>query len=251
MTEILPGVHLLDGTSEIGAAQLGATNVCLLVERGTVTMVDAGMPGVMGDRLLAWLDELGFEPRAVRRLIITHHHIDHVGGAPEVVALTGAEVWAHHADAGVIDGSQAREPIPAARREQVLAAMPPELREAAARSFAQMLETPTLPVDVRLVGGEELGILGGCRILHTPGHTAGHLCLHLPALSLLIGGDLLRYRDGVLVEAPAFATADPAELKDSARRVAELPVDRFIGYHGGYLTEGAGERLRELRERLG
>jgi glyoxylase-like metal-dependent hydrolase (beta-lactamase superfamily II) len=250
MTEILPGVHLIDGSDKLGAARFGPTNVCLLVDHGAVTMVDAGMPGVIGDRLLACLDGLGLEPQAVRRLIITHHHLDHVGGAPEVVALTGAEVWAHRDDAGVIDGSVPREPLSPERREKALAMMPAELREAAARSFDQMLDTPTLPVDVRLVGGEELSVLGGCRILHTPGHTAGHLSLHLPALSLLIAGDLLGYGGGVIKEAPPFATADAAVLRASAREMTALPVDRFIGYHGGYLTEGAGALLRELGERL-
>ena len=57
-------------------------NICLLVEGGKITMVDAGLPG-SSTGLLAYLDEIGLASQAVRRVIITHHHIDHVGGLPE------------------------------------------------------------------------------------------------------------------------------------------------------------------------
>ena len=103
----------------------------------------------------------------------------------------------------------------------------------------QMGEVAPVGVDLRLVGGEELGVFGGVQILHSPGHTAGHLCLYLPALSLLVAGDLLRLEDGTIREAPASFAADADQALDSARQIAALGFEHFIGYHGGYTVSGA------------
>jgi glyoxylase-like metal-dependent hydrolase (beta-lactamase superfamily II) len=220
-------------------------NLCLLVAEGEATLIDAGLPGVSAP-LLAYLAEIGLPPEAIKRIIVTHHHIDHVGGLPEIIALTGAEVWAHKKDAPLIDGSTPRPAIPPERLEARLAQVPAEAREAAIARMKHMADIPPVPVDLRLVGGEELNLLGGVEILHAPGHTAGHLVLYLPAESLLIAGDLMRYQEGVIRESPPDFALDAAEALASARRIAaHLPFERFIGYHGGYMVSGAKKLLSE------
>jgi glyoxylase-like metal-dependent hydrolase (beta-lactamase superfamily II) len=247
MVEILPGVHVIDGTGTAGEAGRppgggGPMNVCLLVDGGCATLIDAGMAGT-GARLAAELDAIGLPPHAVRRVIITHHHLDHVGGLAEVVALTGAEVWVHRDDAGVVDGSTPRSTSPA-QRDAMLAQLPPEQRPAALERMRRMAAVPPVPVDLRLVGGEELAVLGGVRLLHTPGHTAGHLALHVPGSSLLLAGDLLRCEEGVVRMGPAHYTLDHDQAATSARMLAALPVDRLLGYHGGWLASGARPLLQ-------
>jgi glyoxylase-like metal-dependent hydrolase (beta-lactamase superfamily II) len=160
-----------------------------------------------------------------------------------LLELSGAEVWAHRDDAAVIEGAVSRPGIPPERVEALLAALPVDQRGAAAARVQQMGEVAPVGVDLRLVGGEELGVLGGVQILHSPGHTAGRLCLYLPALSLLVAGDLLRLEDGVIREAPSGFAADADQALDSARQVAALGFERFIGYHGGYAVSGARELL--------
>jgi glyoxylase-like metal-dependent hydrolase (beta-lactamase superfamily II) len=243
MAEILPGVHVLSFAQGVGGPG-GTMNICLLVEDDKITMVDAGLPGSSAG-LLAYLDEIGLAPRAVRRVIITHHHLDHVGGLPEVLKLSGAEVWAHRDDAAVIEGTVPRPGIPPERIEAMVAAIPAEQRAAATARMKQMSDVAPAAVGLRLVGGEELNVLGGVRILHTPGHTAGHLCLYLPALSLLVAGDLLRLEDGVIRESPTGFAADADQALDSARQIATLGFESFIGYHGGHVVSGARELLSE------
>ena len=241
MSEILPGVHVVSLAQGSGAPG-GAMNVCLLVEGGQITVVDAGLPG-SSTAILDYVAEIGLTPQAVRRVIITHHHLDHVGGLPELVGRTGAEVWAHRDDAATIEGETPRPAIPPARIEAMLAAVPVAQREAAATRMKQMGEVPPSRVDLRLVGDEELNVLAGVRILHSPGHTPGHLCLYLPALSLLIAGDLMRLTDGVISESPTGFAADAAQAVASARRVVGLGFESFVGYHGGYVVSEAPQLL--------
>jgi glyoxylase-like metal-dependent hydrolase (beta-lactamase superfamily II) len=235
MAEILPGVHIVEGVTGPGTPG-HSVNVCLLVEDHEITMIDAGYRGGGRHAVLGYLERIGAGPTDVRRIIITHHHGDHTGGLAAVVAHTGAEVWAHADDAPYIDGTMPR-PEPSA--EQVATAgMDAEQLRAMQERREAMAPTP-VPVDLELVGNEQLRVLGGLVIMHTPGHTPGHLSLFLPALSLLIAGDLLRYEHGKVTGAPEHFSADPAYARASVRRALQLDFDHMLPYHGDYLAEDA------------
>jgi glyoxylase-like metal-dependent hydrolase (beta-lactamase superfamily II) len=244
--EILPGVHLVDNVVMPGPGHR-SVNVGLLVDGGTVTVIDAGPPGAE-NIICEYVSRIGYSPSQVRRIILTHHHVDHTGALEGLVKLTGAEVWAHKDDAGYIDGSVAR-PLVEMSAERIRSFVPGATENeitAIRRQMKKLMKASPVKVDLRLCGEEELLVLGGCHIMHTPGHTPGHLCLHLPTLSLLIAGDLLRYEQGrVEGPVPEF-TVDQEEAGKSLRRVAELNVEATYGYHGGFLAIGAGRLMKAL-----
>ena len=191
--EILPGVHLVDNVVMPGPGGNRSVNVGLLVDGRTVTVIDGGPPGAE-NTICEYVRQIGYSLSQVRRIILTHHHVDHTGGLTGLVNLTGAEVWAHKDDAGFIDGSVAR-PVVEMSAERIRAFMPAATTEEIAafrQRTKEFMKVRPAKVDLRLCGGEELLVLGGCQIVHTPGHTPGHLCLYVPARSLLIAGDLLR-----------------------------------------------------------
>ena len=167
-----------------------------------MTLIDAGLPG-QAPAIKELLKELGLKMSNIRRLILTHQDIDHIGGAAAVVQETGAEVLAHRDDVPYIQGEQQLIKFNPDRIESMLQSLPEERRDAARRVFSS---PPRVRVDRTLKDGDELPQHGGLRIVHTPGHTPGHISIFVRAHGLLVSGDALRVENGKLVGPAPGAT---------------------------------------------
>ena len=147
---IADGIYGLPQTLKLGEQEEEIYPVAVEDDQGLI-LIDAGMPGNIGV-IEENLQEHGFSLEDVEKLILTHQDFDHCGCAAELVEETDATVFAHEADSPAIDGRE--QPIKGEERY------------------------PALDVDVELVGGEK--IRAGDReleVIHTPGHTPGHLDL--------------------------------------------------------------------------
>jgi glyoxylase-like metal-dependent hydrolase (beta-lactamase superfamily II) len=233
MVQIITGVYLLSGF--LGAGVWGA-NVYLLVDDG-LTLVDTGFFG-RADRVLEQIEELGYLPSDINRIIITHHHADHVGSLAALKRATQAEVIAHPADASYIDGTS---PQPGPARPQWLGKL--------LARFGWLWSTEPVAVDKLVNDGDELPILGGIKILHTPGHTPGSICLYLQSQKLLIAGDLLANRFGLRLPARGF-TVDIDQEIYSVKRVASLEFDIICFGHGSPIMRNAHHTVANFADRL-
>jgi glyoxylase-like metal-dependent hydrolase (beta-lactamase superfamily II) len=183
----------------------------------TVTIVDAGLPGSDAD-ILAAVRDLGRTETDVSDIVITHADPDHAGGLAELVARTGATVWAGEHEANVIEGLA-----------------PPrsgDLRHSGA-------------VDRRFRPGETLPLHGGIETVASHGHTAGHVSLFLPRERILIAGDALNNREALTGSSPQN-TADPELARDAVRTLAALRPESIVFGHGSSLVGDAAERLEAL-----
>ncbi len=72
------------------------------------------------------------------------------------------------------------------------------------------------------------------------------MSLYLPGLSLLLAGDLFAYEANRIAPSADLLATDPGLLRESVRAAVALPVEAFVGYHGGWLRAGAGRLLGEL-----
>src|ERR687890_2550004 len=161
-------------------------NLTLIVdEQNGNTLVDAGLPD-QAEAISAALAEAGIGVRDLRRIIFPHQDLDHVGSGAALVRQSDARVLAHPADAPHIDGSlRLLKPSPEMLEQR------PQMREA-------LESVEPVGVDEHLEEGDRLELAGGTRVIFTPGHTPGHLCLYLERSKVLVAGDALTAKGGHL-----------------------------------------------------
>lgn len=240
--KLYENVEALELKMNFGGNESTIHPVLFFDQPGDMTLVDAGLPG-QGTAIKEIVTKLGLRMSNIRRLILTHQDIDHIGGAAEIVQETKAEVLAHADDLPYIQGEQQLIKFNPERIENMLKSLPEERREAARRLFSS---PPRVRVDRVLKDGEELPQHGGLRIIHTPGHTPGHISILALAHGLLISGDALRVENGTLVGPSPAATPDMATAIASLDKLRSASIDRVLCYHGGLSEAGASERIEEI-----
>ena len=228
--EIIPDLHLVPG--------LRGANVYLLVG-DRLTLVDTGMPGSEGT-ILDYVEGLGRVRGDLARIVVTHHHLDHVGSLAALKTRTGAQVLAHPKDAPFISGEQS----------------PPPVRSALPRLLTRLLgsalpRAEPAPVDVPLQDCDRLEALGGAIVLHVPGHTPGAIALHFPSEGVLLCGDVIDHRRNRLGPPPGPFTEDMDQALASLRRLAGLDFDVLFPGHGPPIVDGADQQVRAMVHALG
>ncbi|NKQ52483.1 MBL fold metallo-hydrolase [Amycolatopsis sp. K13G38] len=180
-------------------------------------------------------DELG-SLGDIRRIVLTHAHPDHVKGAAELVARTGARLFIHEADAPWLAAGR----VPSAGRSGVAGRLLDRI---------PLLHWAPVTADVLLRDGDRVEGAGGLRVIHTPGHTPGHIALHYAPGNTVLVGDAVFNRGAGLSTGPAALAADPAQRPSS---LARLPRDvAAVGLaHGDALRGEDLARYHALLERM-
>ena len=172
-------------------------------------------PGDEVGRIHRRVTELGLK---VKQILVTHAHIDHVGGALKLKRLTGAPILLNENDLALLD-----------------------MMEEQAGWLG--IETPeTAPPDENLADGLRVGLESTpAQVIHTPGHTQGSVCLHFAPMKLLIAGDTLFAGSIGRTDLPG---GNSEQIIDSIEaRLLALPDEtRVLPGHGPMTTIGAERR---------
>lgn len=193
-------------------------------------LVDTGFPG-QEPLFEAALEALGFASSGLTDILLTHQDMDHIGCVKSFIAAAPTcSVLTHWDEAPYLTGE--KTPVKLAAMEANLDALP-EDRRAFAAQFRRGYENRRLHEVVRLSDGAVLPFCGGIEVIHTPGHTPGHICLYFRRAKVLLTGDALNVSEGRLTGPASQHTQDMALALQSLRKLLAFDAETVVSYHGG------------------
>ncbi len=219
--EIVPQIHLISS---------GFVNCYLIIEPTGLTLIDTGISRNTTN-VLKYLAGLGKQPSDLKRILITHSDGDHVGALADLKSATGARIYTSSIEARAIAAAHPSR----------------ELKRQGLRMFLLMLIMPLIKVkpaqvDELLNDGQELPILGGLRVVNTPGHTPGHISFYVPAAKILFCGDsMVVEKNGTLRCSRGANTWDEDKAKESVKLQQALGANIVCSGHGPVVREAGGK----------
>jgi len=192
-----------------------------LIDIGEPLLIDCGS-GFAFDRVVGNIEDAGFDPAAIKNLILTHCHFDHIGAAHLFKARFGTRLIMHELDARIVE-----------RADQRLTA-----------AFCFQVEFQPLPIDTKLSAEKESLSFGDHELvcLHTPGHTPGSisLCFDTDGTRILFAQD---------IAAPVLKEFDcnPVAWIKSVEKLFALDADLLCdGHSGAYVSKKNVKRYLEF-----
>jgi glyoxylase-like metal-dependent hydrolase (beta-lactamase superfamily II) len=206
-------------------------------DAGGFTLIDAGIAGHL-DVVEAALTQAGGRLADLKQIILTHCHRDHTGTLAELQAHTPSPALVHTLDAAYVRGT---ETVP-----------DPVLSPAEQALFDQLAgdipDAPPALVHRELQHGDPLDIGAGAQAVHVPGHTPGSIAVYLPGERLLFTGDAAACISGNPIV--GVFNIDPAQAKDSFRRLTTLNFETAAFGHGPPITTAASTAFTRTAESL-
>jgi len=197
------------------------SNIYVMVsERGKAMLIDCGT-GLYFNHLLSYLSKLNIDLKDVESVILTHMHFDHSGGVIKLLEKKAIDILAHKIDAKYLEEGN---------DEYVFA-----------WGFGAKLKP--IKISTYLEEGDHISFDDFTfRILHTPGHTRGSICLYDEDKKILISGDTVFAGGGVgRFDLPGGSLRD---LINSLERLSKMRVDKLLPGHGEIVMEDGSLHIK-------
>lgn len=222
-------------TPHLYQLSLGFVNVFIIEDTSGLTLVDTGVPGSM-PKIFTALEKAGKSPVDIHRIILTHAHTDHSGSAAAISNALNIPVWAHADTARLV-----RQGLPGNAPLQL---SPGLLNKLIYQLFIKNVKNvDPITIDHTVADGDILSFGGkkGIRIIHTPGHSTGHISLLLQEDGVLIAADICANAAGL-----GWSTVyeDRAVGRQSIQKAAVFAFGKAVFGHGRPLTRDANTKLK-------
>lgn len=227
ITQVTDHVHMVTGTN---------VNWALVTDGDAVILVDAGYPNDHG-ALFASIEQIGRRPEDVQAIVLTHAHLDHMGGIPaflarhDVPVLTGEEE-ARHARREYLDQITPLQMLQQCTTRSGRRWVTQTLRAVLPHLSMSLTDVTGVPADVAL------DIPGNLVPIATPGHTRGHTAWLMPSEGILFTGDSLVSGHplsciGTCAQVlPEVFNEDEPAMVRSLENLGDLPAEIFVPGHG-------------------
>ena len=217
MPKVTEGVYYIPGQDEF----MPDSHVYVLGKPSSqhLSLIDPGLTG-KGSYKIQAIQKAGIELSSIKRVIMTHTHLDHIGAFAEILKQhSWAELWVHRSEADLLEKGD----------ERAVYGMD-MFREFCQAQLGLKPGAFKFQVNRKLQGGETLD-LGGANweVIHIPGHSMGSIGLYHRPMKILIPGDVV-YADYAIGRFDLHG-ADASELKKSLHRLAELQVNVLLPGH--------------------
>ncbi len=207
-------------------------------EDSSITLVDTGYKRAPA-RIVEGLAAIGGHLNDVQRIILTHAHSDHIGGAAELVRHAGLSGVAIHRDDVEFAESGVAPPL--------------DVDSTAGRILTRFGRAKFDPVKASTVlsDGEELPVAGGLKILHTPGHSPGHISLLHATSDTLITGDAIWNMTSRMTWPVALFCSSHRLNQRTAHTLGEVDYEHVAFTHGPHINGRGREAIRGFLQRKG
>jgi len=215
----------------------------LIWDEDTIILVDAGL-SVSLSGIKNAMQDAGVPFEKLNKIIITHQDIDHIGGIKNILSeLPDVEVLAHEDEKPYIQGGEKFVRLNSSFMDRIN-----NFPEEAQEKILDMFKNAPVEVDKTLKDGQELHDCGGIIIIHTPGHTPGHICLYHKASKTMIVGDAMNVIDGQLAgpNKQLMNEEEAEKAVNSLKKFEKYDIENIITYHGGLFNDNPNQRIKEL-----
>jgi glyoxylase-like metal-dependent hydrolase (beta-lactamase superfamily II) len=217
----------------------------LMWDDDTVILVDTGTPSNL-EMIKKQMEAAGVPFARLTKIVATQQDIDHVAGIKGILSENSeVRVLAHEEDTPYIQGDKKVKRINSKFMDRIK-----DLPEEEQLKIVDMFENSSVKVNRTLHDGEALPYCGGITVIHTPGHTPGHICLYHQMSKTLIAGDALNILHGQLVgpnEDPMSEDGVNAnDAINSLKKLYDYDIVAIITYHGGLFNDRPNDRIKEV-----
>ena len=213
MVKIIENVYLIHSN---------IVNQYLVVDKNEILLIDTGLKG-NEKNIDNSMCEIGLSIKQITKILITHADGDHYGALKSLIIQGGALAMASQKESEAISIGKSSRKMNTKGLQSIIFSI-----------ISPLFSSKPVKIKVILKNGDEIPILGGLKVLSTPGHTPDHISFYSRKTGILFSGDSIRIINSQLFPSSGSNTWDYSLAKKSFDLQMALMPKYICGGHGFY-----------------